>query len=173
MLGPWRTSAMENLIMRWTAKIVCTAASLVLLAIASAQAQEIKKYITPDGKIIYSDEPIPGAREGGSVAAPPPVDPEARERAQEEARENARRAEESSQRAEEASAGQADLASAEVRLQKAVEALEAGKEPLPGERRGTAGGASRLTDAYFNRQRANEQAVRDAQQELDAARARR
>jgi hypothetical protein len=145
-----------------------------MLVLASAQAQEIKKYITPDGKIIYSDEPIPGAREAGSVAAPPPVDPEARERAQEEARENARRAEESSKRAEEEeSTGQADLASAELRLQKAVEALEAGKEPLPGERKGTAGGASRLTDAYFNRQKANEQAVRDAQRSLDAARARR
>ncbi len=156
--------------MRWTATFLCTAASIVLLAMASAQAQEIKKYITPDGKTIYSDEPIPGAREAGSVAAPPPVDPEARERAQEEARENARRAEESSERAEEESAGQVDLAAAEARLKKAIELFEAGKEPLPGERRGTAGGASRLTDDYFNRQRANEQAVRDAQEVLDAAR---
>ena len=156
--------------MRWTATFLCTAASVLMLVMASAQAQEIKKYITPDGKTIYSDEPIPGAREAGSVAAPPPVDPEARERAQEEARENARRAEESSERAEEESASQADLAAAEDRLKKAVELLEAGKEPLPGERRGTAGGASRLTDDYFNRQRANEQAVRDAQEVLDAAR---
>lgn len=159
--------------MTWITKFVCTAASLLMLTAAVSQAQEIKKYVTPEGKTIYSDVPIPGAREAGSVAPPPPVDPESRSQAEAAAREAAQRADESAQRSEEESAGQASIEAAEQQLENARNALENGKEPLPGERKGTAGGASRLTDAYYNRQRANEQAVRDAQRLLDAARARR
>ena len=47
--------------------------------------------------------------------------------------------------------------------------LETGKEPLPGERTGTAGGGSRLNDSYWARQASNEQAVARAQSRLDAA----
>ena len=51
--------------------------------------------------------------------------------------------------------------------------LESGKEPLPGERTGTAGGGSRLNESYFARQQANEEAVAKAQARLDAATAAR
>ncbi len=51
--------------------------------------------------------------------------------------------------------------------------LDTGKEPLPGERTGTAGGGSRLNEAYWARQAANEQAVAQAQARLDAATAAR
>ena len=158
--------------MKWTAKFLCTAVSLLLLAVATGQAQEIRKYITPDGRTIYSDTPIPGAREAGSVASPPPVDPDAREEAEAAAREQAQRAEELSARRRQESAGRASIEDAERQLEEARATLAAGKEPLPGERRGTAGGGSRLTDAYFERQRANEQAVRDAEKALSEARAR-
>lgn len=159
--------------MKRTTRFVCTAASLLLLTMTVSQAQEIKKYITPDGKTIYSDEPIPGAREAGSVAPPPPIDPEARDEAEAAAREEARRANESAAQRQQQSAGQASIEDAEQQLEGARKALAAGKDPLPGERRGTAGGGSRLTDAYFQRQRANEQAVKDAERMLEAARARR
>jgi hypothetical protein len=145
----------------------------LLLATAASQAQEIRKYITPDGKTIYSDTPIPGAREAGSVASPPPVDPEAREEAEAAAREAAERANESAAQRQQEAAGLASIEDAEKQLEMARETLAAGKEPLPGERTGTAGGGSRLTDAYFERQRANEQALRDAERALEEARARR
>ena len=159
--------------MTFAKTFTCITTSLLLLTAAVLQAQEIKKYITPDGKTIYSDVPIPGAREAGAVAPPPEVDPEARTQAEEAAREEARRAEEIGRRSQEESSGRASIDEAEKQLQNARNALASGKEPLPGERKGTTDGASRLTDAYYNRQRANEQAVRDAQRLLDAARARR
>jgi len=55
-------------------------------------------------------------------------------------------------------------------LKDAEAALEAGKEQLENERIGTAGGASRLTDSYFGRQRTLEEAVERARRELDEAR---
>jgi len=146
-------------------------ALLALLASGHIGAQGIKKYITPDGKTIYSDTPIPGAREAGEVAPPPPVDPDDRREAERAARREAQRADEGVQRAEESISSEQEIRSAEKRVEEAQQALEAGKEPLPGERQGTAGGASRLTEAYFERQRANERAVEEAQRQLDAARA--
>lgn len=56
----------------------------------------------------------------------------------------------------------------------AERALETGREPLPGERRGTVGGHSRLTQEYFDRLEKLEKAVEQAQARLNAAyRARR
>lgn len=37
----------------------------------SAIAQSIHKYVWPDGRIIYSNEPVPGARRIGTVEVPP------------------------------------------------------------------------------------------------------
>jgi hypothetical protein len=61
--------------------------------------------------------------------------------------------------------------SLEASLRKLEEMRDASKEPLPGERIGTAGGASRLTDEYWERQKKLDAAVERAQQELDKARA--
>jgi hypothetical protein len=41
--------------------------------------------------------------------------------------------------------------------------LESGREPLEGERTGTAKGGSRLNDRYWARQKANEEAVQQAE----------
>ena len=159
--------------MALTKKYTFVAASLLLLTAGVLQAQEIKKYITPDGKTIYSDVPVPGAREAGAIAPPAEVNPEERAQAEESAREEARRAEEFAGRAQGESSGRASVEEAEKQLEEAQNVLANGKEPLPGERKGTAGGGSRLTDAYYIRQKANEQAVIEAQRALDAARARR
>ena len=51
---------------------------------------------------------------------------------------------------------------AQQALKAAEQARDAGKEPLPGERTGTAGGGSRLNDAYYERQRKLEQDVEKA-----------
>ena len=62
---------------------------------------------------------------------------------------------------------------AQKQLQGAKAALEAGREPLPGERIGTAGGGSRLTDSYFKRIKTLEDRVDAAQKRLDDANSRR
>ncbi len=149
--------------------LACLAASILLIATGVAGAQAIKKYVTPDGRVIYSDVPIPDAREVGRVGPAPPVDPEARRQAEEAARASAERAQEATQRSQDAGARQERIRQAEQRLEEAKAALASGKEPLPGERIGTAGGASRLTEAYFKRQAANERAVENAQKALEAA----
>jgi hypothetical protein len=149
-------------------------AALGLVVCGVASAQVIKKYVTPDGKTIYSDEPVPGAREVGVVAPPPEVSPEQRRAAEEAAQRNSELSDDVNQRAteqvQEETSQRDRIRAAEKDLEAAKRTLEQGKEPLPGERKGTAGGASRLTEAYFQRQQANEQAVKKAQQKLDAAR---
>lgn len=137
------------------------------VAATAVDAQTMQRYLTPDGKTVYSDRPVPGARLVNEVAPPPPVDPKAAAAAQTRAKEDAERASAStSKRAASAPAGQKqeDAAAAVAR---AKEQLEKGKEPLPGERTGTAGGGSRLNETYWARQRANEQAVKDAEARLN------
>jgi hypothetical protein len=62
------------------------------------------------------------------------------------------------------------VSAAEKALQEAQAAKAAGEEPLPGERTGTAGGASRLNESYYDRQRQLDQAVEKARGELEQAR---
>lgn len=154
-----------------TDKLACIAASLLLACASLAQAQVARKYVTPDGKIIYSDVPVPGAREVGEVAPPQKLDPQGRSPAEDTAPGDTERAREAQQRAEESSAREERIRAAEAQLEAARDELANGKEPLPAERIGTAGGTSRLTEAYFERQEANERAVKEAQEALDAARA--
>lgn len=65
----------------------------------------------------------------------------------------------------------AGLAGAALRA--AEERRERGVEPLPGERMGIVGPGSRLTEAYFERQRQLEREVAAARGRLDAAHASR
>jgi len=58
---------------------------------------------------------------------------------------------------------------AEQNLRDAQAALEAGREPLPGERIGTVSGYSRLNDSYATRVAGLEQAVEQARANLDQA----
>ena len=62
-----------------------------------------------------------------------------------------------------------DVRAAEHRLAAAKASLEAGREPLPGERTGLAHGGSRLNQLYWDRQRQLESVVADAQTRLDRA----
>jgi hypothetical protein len=142
---------------------------LVTLA-GVAAAQTVYRYVTPDGRTIFSDQPVPGAKLQGTVAPPAPVSNapapiESRPATPAPTPDDTRQ-----QRLRDASA-EVDAATQE--LAQARAALEAGKEPLPGERTGTAGGGSRLNEAYWARQASNEQAVARAQARLDAATAAR
>ncbi|MBI1989555.1 MAG: DUF4124 domain-containing protein [Betaproteobacteria bacterium] len=143
--------------------------SLLLIALAlaatAAQGQAVYRSVMPDGSIVYGDKPAPGAKEAKEVSLPPPniaKPPPAKPSAP---------ATTPRQPASESPDDQ--VRNAERDLQKAKAALEAGREPQPGERIGTAGGASRLTDAYFERIKALENAIVGAQKKLDDALAQR
>ena len=45
------------------------------LVAATAGAQNAYRFVTPDGRVIYSDQPVPGARLEATIPAPAPVSP--------------------------------------------------------------------------------------------------
>jgi flagellar motility protein MotE (MotC chaperone) len=142
----------------------------VLLALGGvAQAQTVKKYITPDGKTVYSDSPIPGAREVGEIKAPPRLDSGSSPRTQGAARSEAQQVEALDKRLQQQAAQRDRIGALEDKLEEAKKTLAEGKEPLPGERKGIVGAGTRLTDAYWDRQKANQKAVDNAQRALDDA----
>jgi len=152
-------------------KWVSIAAALCLGLSGVAGAQALKKYITKDGKTVYSDTPIPGAKEVGEIKAPPPIDPASRSQAAGTAQREAKDVKALDKKLEDRNAQRARVEAAEAKLEEAKRTLAEGKEPLPGERIGTAGGNSRFREDYWQRQKANEEAVKNAQRALDAARA--
>jgi hypothetical protein len=128
-------------------------------------AQTIYKSTMPDGRVIFGDRPEPDATKvesskpdtakTGVQLAPPgaanKVDEMAASRKRGEASANARR-------------------QAEEAVRKAEAAVANGKEPLPGERIGTAGGASRLNDSYWARQKKLQQDLVTARDNLNRLR---
>ena len=140
---------------------------VIALAATAAQSQGVFRSVMPDGSIVYGDKPAPGAKEAKEVSLPPPniaKPPPAPPKKSAPATAPGQQA---------ADSADEPVKSAERELQKAKAALEAGREPLPGERVGTAGGASRLTDAYFQRIKTLENAVAGAQKKFDDALAQR
>ena len=142
-----------------------------LFAAGGAAAQTVYKSTMPDGKVVYGEKPAAGATKVDKMGPPPAksgvtaITPEERARAENQQRQRAQAA---------ATAAQAQSAADEARkaLQQAEAARDAGKEPLPNERQGMAGGGSRLNEAYFARQKALEDAVAAARKRLAEAQAR-
>jgi hypothetical protein len=137
-----------------------------LLATASgAYAQMLYKSTMPDGKVVYGEKPEPGAKQVDKVAPPPAqtgntvLTPAERQKLDQRLK----------QRSAQDDLQQRRLQSAHEQLKKAEAAREAGKEPLPGERLGTATGASRLTDEYWARQKSLEAAVEAARKQVEQA----
>ena len=130
-----------------------------------AAAQVLYKSTMPDGSIVYGDKPAPDAvkveetRPDISKRGIGGVTPREQEALRDLEKSRTRR-----------EAGVDKVQSAEQTLRDAEAARAAGKEPLAGERAGTAGGASRLSETYFDRQRKLEEAVEKARRELDQAR---
>ena len=137
---------------------------MFLLPALAAQAQNFYyQSVMPDGRIIVGDKPAPGAKEvkqiplrQGNLSAP--LSSPAPEGAPG-----------TSTQKQTLDAADSEIRDAQQSLQSAKAALEAGREPQPGERTGTAGGASRLTDAYAQRIKMLENAVTIAQKRLDDA----
>ena len=144
---------------------------LVFALLAPAAAQTVYRYVTPDGRTIFSDQPVPGAKLQGTVTPPaPPSGAGAPVERRTPVATDKPPADNRAQRLREATQ---EVEAATQALAQARAQLAAGKEPLEGERTGTASGGSRLNDAYWARQAANEQAVANAQARLDAATAAR
>lgn len=138
---------------------------LALAAAGAADAQKIGRYVFPDGRVVYSDQPVPGAKLANEVAPPPPPAAPAREgRAPAPAGPDPGAA-----RIQRRDQAEAELRAATEALERARARLEAGIEPLPGERTGTAKGGSRLNEAYEARQAVNQKAVADAEARLQRA----
>jgi hypothetical protein len=143
---------------------------LIVLALAAASAvdaQKIGRYVFPDGRVVYSDQPVPGAKLANEVAPPPP--PSASPPPSREGKAAAPGADSGAERARRLEQTDAEVRAATEALERARAQLQAGIEPLPGERTGTAGGGSRLNEAYDIRQAANQRAVADAEARLQRA----
>lgn len=120
--------------------------SLLIFASFPVEAETIYKSMDAKGQVVYSDEPIHGARvverfEGAAETGPRGPAPAN------------------------------EIARAERELEKAERALQLGRGPLPHERKGLAEGGTRLTDDYFQRVLALERAVEKAFLRLEQARA--
>lgn len=137
-------------------------ALVLALSAFGAGAQTVYKSTMPDGKVVYGEKPVPGAQKVDTLEPPPTttgvtaVTPEEKARAEMNAKQKAT----SSTRSREAD-------DARQQLQKAEAARDAGKEPLPTERMGRAGGGTRLTEEYFVRQKSLEDAVSAARKRVE------
>ena len=140
----------------------------VFLGSATAYGQAVYKSTMPDGRVVYGEKPAAGA---ARVEKLEPVPPKAGIPGL-TAEEKARAAQSERQRATAGAAanqGERELDEARRQLQQAEAAREAGKEPLPGERIGIAGGGSRLTDVYHARQKSLDDAVQEARKRVGEA----
>jgi len=135
---------------------------------AAAAAQNAYRFVTPDGRVIYSDQPVPGARLEGTIVTPPapsspaPVTTTLTPREEALAKAADGRIRRLNELTDQIQVASRDLAEANA-------ALQAGIEPREGERIGTYGGRARLNDAYWARQEANQRAVANAQARLNSA----
>jgi hypothetical protein len=139
---------------------------LAALLLHPAAAQVLYKSTLPDGRIVYGDKPAENAVKVEETR--PDISKQGIGGTTPREQEALKDLEKARQQRE---AGQGKVQSAEQALRNAEAARAAGKEPLEGERIGTAGGASRLNEAYYDRQRKLEEAVEKARRELEAARA--
>jgi hypothetical protein len=139
-----------------------------LLGSVGASAQTIFKSTMPDGKVIYGEKAAPGAVHVETLEPPPPksgisgLTPEEKALAERLDRQR-------SAAAAASLASERNLNEARKQLVQAEAAREAGREPLPNERIGIAGGGSRLTEDYFARQRVLDEAVQAARKRLTDA----
>ena len=140
--------------------IFCATALAALVWAMSSWAQTIYKSIMPDGRVIYGAQPAPGAKRVETMkqtetTGVQPVAPQDQKALQQLEVQRGQR-----------EAHQDEIQQAEKALRDAEAAQAVGKEPLPGERIGTAGGASRLTDEYWERQKTLDAAVAEARKRL-------
>lgn len=137
-----------------------TAALVALVWAMSSWAQTVYKSIMPDGRVIYGTQPASGAKRVETMkqtetTGVQPIAPQDKKALQQLQVQRERK-----------DAHRDVIQQADKALRDAEAAQAAGKDPLPGERLGTAAGASRLTDEYWERQKSLEAAVAEARRRL-------
>ncbi len=150
-------------------RVVLTAWLILIstqILVPDAMAESIFKSVMPDGRVMYGQQPQPGAR----TVKKSTVDTsntEVKPLSKTEIESIERRAQERSRVLDETlksvQTAEADLRVAEIDR-------EAGIEPLPGERLGIVGRGTRLSEAYWRRQQILEEHVEAARQLLKNAR---
>ena len=139
---------------------------VLLFGASGVLAQPVFKSTMPDGKIVYGEKPVPGATKVDTIETPPAKAGIGSALTQDE---KARAEALAKQRQQTATADAVkldQLTQARNAVKQAESAAEKGKEPLPGERQGLAGGGSRLTEAYFARQKGLEDTLAAARKRL-------
>ncbi len=131
------------------------------LIVQPVVAQTVYKSTMPDGSVVFGDQPQPGATK---VDSSTPDTSDTGVQILQPGAEDALRKMESARQEGESSTD--ERGQAEAALRKAEEALANGKEPLPDERVGTAGGGSRLNDNYWHRQKTLQKNVTNARERL-------
>jgi len=143
--------------------LAVSALYLCLLAVPAA-AQTMYKSTMPDGKVLYSAQPEPGAKKVEKMV-PNTQNSGIQLSTPDQKRDLDHR---ESQRQEEVSRRQAEIEQLKDALAKAEAARDAGKEAQEGDFIGTARGA-RLTEEYLERQKTLEANVQAARKRLEEA----
>ena len=137
----------------------------IALFVQPVSGQTLYKSIMPDGRVVYGDRAEPGAVK---VETSKPDTKKTGVQVIRPGAEGEVQSMEAARKQEDAKVDQKRQAEEAVR--KAEAALANGKEPLPGERIGTAGGASRLNDAYWERQKKLKEDLVNARDNLNRLR---
>jgi hypothetical protein len=156
----------------FTTTIKGIVAFALALAPMLAAADTVYKYQRPDGKVVYSDVPLRGAKLIGrfELVPLPPSAASAGNARGDAARGSADVSGRAERRISALDAADAEIKAAEQALKDAEERQQAGVEPSPGERLGNAGArSSRLGPQYFERQQALASEVAAARARLDEA----
>ena len=129
-----------------------SAAALCAALAAPSFAQTIYKSVQRDGRVIYSDRPVPGASkilriDSAQVTLSIIPNP----RAQQETRQESAAERLIQERWIALDRADAEVKAATLAVESAQTRLQAGEEPLPGERTGNARGGTRLNELYVGR----------------------
>jgi predicted ribosome quality control (RQC) complex YloA/Tae2 family protein len=148
----------------------CLLALLLATLSATAASETVYRSVDAQGNVTFSDEPpLTGSGvEEVTIDAPPP--PASRMRhSEQEAQAAIKQANRNQMRREAAEEQRSmELREAEQALEQARKNLEQAKVIQEGDRRGKAGGGTRLTTEYLNRVKAAEKGVEEAQSRLDS-----
>lgn len=155
-----------------------TAGMIVILCATTltVRADPIYRSTGPDGEVTYSSEPVPGAREQTVIEIDRQTPEERRASLlmhREQAKISAAVSERLQARENQWRQIDGEIILARETLASAETALQSGRTPRPGERRGDVGGGSRLSESYFMRLRDLEKQVKQAKTRLDRAYAQR
>lgn len=168
-------------------QVAPAAAATPAPAAAPARATSIYRHVTPDGRIVYSDEPLDGARLDHTITVAPAIpgnlwssEPGARPRIPPQTTatpvkrvDPPRRPASGKSTIAVPDAVLAEVMRAEMLLEDALARQQAGAKPRPEEIRDNSAGGLSYNEAYFSRQRRLARDVDYARSELNKARAAR